>query len=95
MSQGLEDLANAVAQVLLGGGAQAPERMVSSPRHRDALARAAGHARDALDGYGRGVPADLLAVDITAALSAIGEITGEGVGDDLLHAIFSRFCIGK
>jgi tRNA modification GTPase len=92
---GLDDLADAVAQVLLGGSAAAPERMVSSPRHRDALERAAGHVRDALDGHARGVPPDLLAVDLTAALSAIGEITGEGVGDDLLHAIFSRFCIGK
>jgi tRNA modification GTPase len=93
--EGLDDLARAVAGVLLGGGAAAPERMVSNPRHRDALSRAAGHLRDALGGQAGGVPADLLAVDLTAALSAIGEITGEGVGDDLLNAIFSRFCIGK
>jgi tRNA modification GTPase len=92
---GLDELAGAVADVLLGGSSAASERMVSSPRHRDALARAAGHARDALAGYARGIPADLLAVDLTAALSALGEITGAGVGDDLLSAIFSRFCIGK
>jgi tRNA modification GTPase len=92
---GLNDLARAVADLLLGGAAPAGERMVSNPRHRDALARAAGHVRDALDGQARGVPADLLAVDLTAALAAIGEITGEAVHDDLLAAIFSRFCIGK
>src|SRR5262249_45720513 len=92
---GLDDLARAVADLLLGGAAPVGERMVSNPRHRDALARAAGHMRDALDGQARGVPADLLAVDLTAALSAMGEITGEAVHDDLLAAIFSRFCIGK
>ncbi len=92
---GLDDLARAVADLLLGGAAQAGARMITSPRHRDALARAAGHLRDALDGHARGVPADLLAVDLTVALSAIGEVTGDGVGDDLLAAIFSRFCIGK
>jgi tRNA modification GTPase len=92
---GVDDLAGAVADVLLGGGSAASERMVSSPRHRDALARAAGHTRDALAGHERGIPPDLLAVDLTSALSAIGEITGEGVGDDLLSTIFSRFCIGK
>jgi tRNA modification GTPase len=48
-----------------------------------------------LDSHARGVPADLLAVDLTAALAAIGEITGESLSDDLLAAIFSRFCIGK
>lgn len=93
--QGLAALAAAVAQQLLGNVSQADGRMVTSARHRDALARAADHVRDALSGYGRGVTPDLLAVDLTAALSAIGEVTGESVGDDLLHAIFSRFCIGK
>jgi len=92
---GLDNLAEAVARVLLGGAAISGERLVSNPRHRDALERAAGHVRDALDGYARQVPADLLAVDLTAALAAIGEITGDGVHDDLLAAIFSRFCIGK
>jgi tRNA modification GTPase len=92
---GMDDLVQAVADVLLGGAAPAGERLVSSPRHRDALSRAAGHVRDALDGHARGVPADLLAVDLTAALTAIGEITGESLSEDLLAAIFSRFCIGK
>jgi len=92
---GLDELARAVAGVLLGGAPIDGERLVSNPRHRDALERAAGHVGDALDGYARHVPADLLAVDLTAALTAIGEITGDGVHDDLLAAIFSRFCIGK
>ena len=91
----MDDLVRAVANVLLGGAAPAGERLVSNPRHRDALSRAAGHVRDALDGHARGVPADLLAVDLTAALTAIGEITGESLSEDLLAAIFSRFCIGK
>jgi tRNA modification GTPase len=34
-------------------------------------------------------------VDVTAAVQALGEITGETVGEDLLATIFSRFCIGK
>jgi tRNA modification GTPase len=68
---------------------------VTNARHRDALARAADHARDALTGFQQGVSPDLLAVDLTAAINAIGEVTGESVGEDLLHAIFSRFCIGK
>jgi tRNA modification GTPase len=92
---GLDDLVQAIAEVLLGGAAPAGERLVSSPRHRDALSRAAGHVRDALAGHARGVPADLLAVDLTSALTAIGEITGESLSEDLLAAIFSRFCIGK
>jgi tRNA modification GTPase len=92
---GIDELAEAVADVLLGGAAPSGDRLVSNPRHRDALERAAGHVRDALAGHARGVPPDLLAVDLTAALTAIGEITGESLGEDLLATIFSTFCIGK
>lgn len=93
--QGLDSLGATVARLLLGEALPADGRLVTNARHRDALARAADHARDALDGFRRGVSPDLLAVDLTAAINAIGEVTGEAVGDDLLHAIFSRFCIGK
>lgn len=93
--QGLDMLGATVARLLLGVSSPADGRLVTNVRHRDALARAATHARDALDSFRRGVSPDLLAVDLTAAINAIGEVTGEAVGDDLLHAIFSRFCIGK
>src|SRR4029078_3688215 len=70
---GMDDLGRAGAEMLLGGAAPASERLISSPRHRDALVRAAGHVRDALESHTRGVPADLLAVDLTAALTALAE----------------------
>jgi tRNA modification GTPase len=92
---GLDALGTTVARLFLGESSHADGRLVTNARHRDALARAADHARDALDSFRRGVSPDLLAVDLTAAINAVGEVTGEVVGDDLLHAIFSRFCIGK
>jgi tRNA modification GTPase len=41
------------------------------------------------------MPDDFITIDLTAAASALGEITGETVQDDLLEAIFSNFCVGK
>jgi tRNA modification GTPase len=94
---GLDELAQAVAAALLGGAAAAGNaaRLVSNPRHRDALHRAEEHLAAALAGWEARHPTDLLGGDLTAALNALGEITGESVGDDLLDLIFSRFCIGK
>jgi tRNA modification GTPase len=92
---GISELSSAVARLLLGDIPRSDAQLITNPRHREALTRAISHVDDGLRGLDAGIPHDLLAVDITAALTSIGEITGEAVGDDLLHTIFSRFCIGK
>jgi len=89
---GIDELAGAIAQVLLGGATAGGDRMITNSRHRGALGRAIASLHDAL--AAQGAP-DLLAIDLTAALAAIGEVTGETLGEDLLSTIFSRFCIGK
>jgi len=38
---------------------------------------------------------DLIAVDLTEARQALGEIVGRGIDHDVVQAIFSQFCIGK
>jgi tRNA modification GTPase len=56
---------------------------------RDHLALAAHHAAQTDSQL------DLFAEELRLAGNSIGEITGEISADDLLGAIFSRFCIGK
>ncbi len=92
---GLAGLAATVARTLLAGSPLTGTALVTNPRHRDALARALAELRDAISGLERGMPIDLAAVHLTVAVQALGEITGESVGEDLLAEIFSRFCIGK
>lgn len=40
-------------------------------------------------------PDDVLAIDLKAAILALGEITGEAVTEEMLDGVFSRFCVGK
>jgi len=94
--QGLEDLERAVLDAVLAGRLQADEMpLVSRPRHVDALRRARGQMAAALEARRAAWPDDCVAIDVTAAAAALGEITGETVSDDLVARIFSDFCVGK
>ncbi|MBP6851127.1 MAG: tRNA uridine-5-carboxymethylaminomethyl(34) synthesis GTPase MnmE [Rhodoferax sp.] len=65
-------------------------------RHLQALERVSAHVDAALAHLASGAPLlDLLAEELRLAQNALAEITGAFGADDLLGAIFSRFCIGK
>ncbi|MFL5735297.1 MAG: tRNA modification GTPase, partial [Chloroflexia bacterium] len=90
-----EELAGMVLRGAAAPGQDGP--MVTSLRHLDALQRAQEHLRGALGSIGAELPlpAAFVAVDLHSALNALGEITGETAGEDLLDEIFRNFCIGK
>jgi tRNA modification GTPase len=93
---GIEKLEEQIWQLVIGGQAAANEAtLVTNPRHKQAIEQARDHITDALESAQLGMPADFLTIDLHAAVNALGEITGETATDDLLNAIFSRFCIGK
>lgn len=94
--EGLHQLEEKITETVFAGRASASDALlVSNPRHKDALARALDHLRAAIGGVVGGMPADFVTIDLTAAASALGEITGETVSEDLLETIFSKFCVGK
>ncbi len=68
---------------------------ISRERHRDALAIALEALKNARSSALSLMPPEIVAVDIMAAASALGSITGEVTGEDVLDAIFRDFCIGK
>ena len=43
----------------------------------------------------RGTPEEFVLADLNEARARLEEITGARTADDVLHAIFARFCIGK
>jgi tRNA modification GTPase len=69
--------------------------LVTSSRHRDALAKTRKHLNDAAEAIHGGISGDFVSIDLRAALHELGQITGEITTEDLLDSIFSRFCIGK
>lgn len=90
---GLESLAGAVADALLGRASGLGREL--SARHLEALDSAAGLAREALAGLESGHPLDLFAEGLRAAGDALDRITGQTTPEDVLDRIFARFCLGK
>ncbi|MEP7303415.1 MAG: tRNA uridine-5-carboxymethylaminomethyl(34) synthesis GTPase MnmE [Caldimonas sp.] len=90
---------DALRRVLLGrAGWQAAGEGVlhARARHVDALRRARAHLGQAeAHGAAGDAALELVAEELRAAHDALGEITGAFSADDLLGAIFGRFCIGK
>jgi len=94
--EGLEELEQRMVDTVLGGRVFTSDALlVSNPRHKSALERAQGHLEQALSSIEARMPDDFVTIDLTAALNALGEITGETVTEELLETIFSNFCVGK
>ncbi len=69
--------------------------LVTSARHKEALAKGFVYLLRARRGLERGKGLELVAFELRRAVDALGEITGEIVTEDILGRIFSKFCIGK
>lgn len=94
--EGLADLEEAIVEAVFSGQVIASDApLVNNPRHKEALQAALDHIRAAEEADQRKMPADFIAIDLTAAVNVLGEITGEAATEDLLEIIFSEFCVGK
>jgi tRNA modification GTPase len=94
---GIAELVAALGRAQIAGGedANGGEAVIFRVRHRDAAARAVAAIARAEAALGESAPLELLASDLTAAATALAEITGEITSEDVLDRVFAEFCIGK
>ena len=69
--------------------------IISNSRHKQALYRALENCELAEGKVKANEFLDLISIYVTAALKALGEITGSELEEDLVNKIFSEFCVGK
>ena len=91
---GLEDLASAVEKLFPAGEA-APGQILTNARQEEAVSRALAAVSRAREALAAGLTPDAALTDGEEALSALGELTGRTVRDDMVERIFERFCVGK
>lgn len=93
--KGIEDLQNALLNLIETGALKSDETIVTNSRHYEALTKSLAAIHRIQEGVHQGISGDFMAQDIREALFHLGEITGEVTTDDLLGNIFQNFCIGK
>lgn len=92
---GIDTLEQAISRMFLKGHLNAGRVCLSNARQRDALLKARDALNCALDSNRSQMPYDLLYVDLEDVLSALGEVTGATVQEEIIDQVFSRFCVGK
>jgi len=91
--EGLDELRAMLVSFAPEDGAESS--MLSQARHVEAAQRACASLSDACRAIEDGMPLDICAVDLSSALDALGEITGETMNEQVIDQVFARFCVGK
>ncbi|HCE74118.1 MAG TPA: tRNA uridine-5-carboxymethylaminomethyl(34) synthesis GTPase MnmE [Lachnospiraceae bacterium] len=93
---GLDELISAIRTLFFDGKLSFNDEIViTNARHKELLKRALESLRQLSKSIESQMPEDFYTIDLMSAYEALGEITGQEAGEDLVNEIFSRFCMGK
>ena len=71
------------------------DAIITGARQYAAISKAAEFLSNAVFDVERGVSLDACCVEVECAMSALGELDGREIGEEIVHEIFSHFCVGK
>jgi tRNA modification GTPase len=92
---GLRGLEEAILARISQNHLRAESALAINTRHRDCLRRVLDSCELARATMKAGIAPEYMAVDLRAALHAVGEITGAENVEEILDSLFAQFCIGK
>ena len=94
--EGIELLAGTVEKLFLDGAIDTRyDAVLTNARQHAAAVSALEAVRHALKSLREGYPIDLSCTDAENAMSALSELDGRAVTEDIIAQIFSHFCVGK
>lgn len=94
-SEGLKELEETIKEMFEIGEIENNSDIITNARHKDALIKAEAALSSAIASSQMGISADTLFIDIEDAISALGEIVGLTVSEEVVDRIFHSFCVGK
>lgn len=92
--EGLEKLAEVIKALFPMPDAPAGE-ILTNARQAEAVDRALAALTAAYDALLQGCTPDIVLTEAEGAMSALGELSGKTVREDVTNRIFERFCVGK
>ena len=92
--EGIAALRERIVKLATGGAAAEPG-LLTNLRQQQAIAAARAALADAGKANEEGIPHEMILIDLYRGLWALDSLTGQTTPDDILHLIFSTFCIGK
>ena len=94
--KGIRELEQQLKTMFLSGDLSFnDEMMITNMRQKSALQDAYMSLRKVQESIEDQMPEDFYSIDLMDAYEALGSITGETIGEDLVNEIFSKFCMGK
>ena len=93
--QGLDELEQAVVSFFPEDPGIRAGALLTNARQAEAAGRARSAIARAAEGLALGVSPDAVLTDVEDAMSALGELTGRTLREDITGRIFERFCVGK
>lgn len=92
--EGIAELSREIASQL--GGAVIPDGgVLTNARQQAAVSDARAALERLLAALDGGITPDAVLLDAEAALTALGELTGKTMREEIVARIFERFCVGK
>lgn len=92
---GLDSVKKHIKDLFFNGEIKTEGVFVTNNRHKQSLIRAKENLESSLNALEYTSAIDLASIDIRNAWMNLGEITGEALDEDIIHKIFSEFCLGK
>ena len=94
--QGIREFEKLLKEMFLQGEISFNDEVyITNMRQKSALQDAYNSLNKVEESIEMGMPEDFYSIDLMDAYEALGSITGETIGEDLVNEIFSKFCMGK
>jgi tRNA modification GTPase len=92
---GIPELRNAILSLVTANAPASETALITNLRQQQAVTTALAALTQAQRAVAATIPHEMILLDLYAALHALDALTGTTTTDDILHLIFSKFCIGK